>query len=190
MLHRHEWQLCPVHADRRSNAGSAFCSANYVLQPNNNFSYVESHSASGYDIIVSGAWTSDQSRCGTETAWSFDALLSSCLDGCSTDFFYVDENGSETTSYGGGYGLKPPGSRGCLLLELHASSTSKRGDSFFDSRIWLAHRSNLNLMALRQEPTVSSLWPIAPDHDMRSHLFNQSYLAFLVNGSATLVMVC
>lgn len=50
-----------------------------------------------------------------------------CLNAFSTDFYCTDEDGDQTSSYGGGYVLKTPESGVCVLLQLYAYSTSSNG---------------------------------------------------------------
>jgi len=113
------------------NAVSAFCSKGYVLQPGNTTGISEGYDATGYTVIAAANWATDQTGCGTEQDFPFNENSDECLAGWSTDFYCVNEDGSETTSYGGAYVLEPPGGVGCILISLFAfSSSSKRGLSF------------------------------------------------------------
>jgi hypothetical protein len=83
----------------------------------------------GYTLTASASWAADQSGCGSERDFPFDSNSDECLEGWATDFFCGIEDTQQTTSYGGGYVLKPPGNRGCLLIELYAHSTADRADT-------------------------------------------------------------
>jgi hypothetical protein len=173
---------------------SSFCSENYVLEPGNTYGFAEGDEQSGYTVIAAASWAQDQTGCGTETNFPFNANSDECLDGWSTDFYCTNEDGSETTSYGGAYVLEPPGNGGCILISLYAYSTSgsKRWLSFRgvgDSPGHVVYNStagHTNITALRQNATAPSVWPVSDDLSQvqGKHLFNQSMLALLVNGSA------
>jgi hypothetical protein len=176
------------------NVVSSFCSQNYVLRPGNTNGFTEGYEESGYTVIAEAQWATDQTGCGTEQDFPFNANSEECLDGWGTDFYCVNEDGTETTSYGGAYVLEPPGNTGCLLISLYAYTTSgsKRGLSFRGVGhspgpvVYNSTVGHTNTTALRQNATVPSVWPVSDNLSQvhRSHLFNQSMLALLVNGSA------
>ena len=69
-------------------------------------------------VYAVAAWADNQSGCGSEKALDFSNV--GCDDAWDTDFFCVNEDGSETTSYGGGYVYLTQGNEGCILLTLYA----------------------------------------------------------------------
>lgn len=96
---------------------STFCDAQLTLQPSAtplSRTYVDGSTT----VYAVAAWADDQSGCGDEGALDFSDF--GCDDGWDTDFFCVDEEGSEDTSYGGGYVLRTNNDEGCILLSLYA----------------------------------------------------------------------
>jgi hypothetical protein len=172
----------------------SFCSQNYVLEPGNTFGFAEGDDKTGYTVIAAASWAKDQTGCGAEANFPFNANSDECLEGWSTDFFCANEDGSETTSYGGAYVLEPPGSVGCILISLYAFSTSSskraswiRGLGDIPGPVvYNSTADHLNVTALRQNTTAPPVWFASNNTHLvhTNHLFNHSMLALLLNGTA------
>lgn len=78
--------------------------------------------------MASAEWAPNQSGCSPEGNFPFSKEVDFCQQAWNTDFFCVNEDGSETTSFGGGYVYKTLDNVGCILFELYAYSTSTKRD--------------------------------------------------------------
>lgn len=173
---------------------SSFCSQNYVLEPDNPTGFAEGYEQDGYTVVAAASWAADQTGCGTEADFPFNANSDECLEGWSTDFYCVDEDSSASTSYGGAYVLEPPGNVGCILISLNAYSTSssKRASwltgpgTNLDPVVYNSTADQLNGTALQQSATAPHIWSASNNTLLahKSRLFNQSMLALLTNGTA------
>ncbi|KAF3066283.1 hypothetical protein CFAM422_009276 [Trichoderma lentiforme] len=115
--------------DEAETAIESLCSAGYTLEPDDEFGYVTAYDGFDYNVYVSIGWAPDQTNCGDEQPFPLadnevDSEL--CLAAWSTDFYCTNETGTQTTSYGGAYVLKPPKTGGCILLSLYGYSKSEQ----------------------------------------------------------------
>ncbi|KAJ3540811.1 hypothetical protein NM208_g4894 [Fusarium decemcellulare] len=113
--------------DEAKQVIESFCSASYVLDPNNAFGQNIALEEDGYTVIVSAEWAPDQSGCGTKESFPFaedDLNFDLCLAGWNMAFFCEDQEADVESSYGGAYVLDPPETGGCILLSLYAYDTS------------------------------------------------------------------
>ncbi|KAL7795689.1 hypothetical protein V8C43DRAFT_304570 [Trichoderma afarasin] len=112
--------------DETQTVVKSFCSASYVLDPDNTFGFVEEVERDTYNVVASAGWAPNQAGCGAKQSFPFasDEMNSElCLEAWSTDFFCENEDdSSEKTSYGGAYVLEPPNTGGCILISLYAYS--------------------------------------------------------------------
>jgi hypothetical protein len=176
------------------NVVAAFCAENNVLQPGNTVGFNEGDVDNpGYTVFATAGWAADQTGCGAEGDFPFNSNSDECLDGWSTDFFCTDEEGSGpdlTTSFGGGYVLQPPGDMGCILIQLFAmpamNSLPARDTVNTPTFAYNRTTGHTNLTALRRGARGPSVWalPNSSSNVSRHHLFNETALATLINGTA------
>jgi hypothetical protein len=178
------------------NVIAAFCAANHVLQPGNTVGFNEGDVDNpGYTVFATAGWAADQTGCGAEGDFPFNTNSDECLDGWSTDFFCTDEEESgpnPTTSFRGGYVLKPPGDMGCILIHLFAmpamnSLPDVSARETIDMPTFAYNRTtgHTNLTALWQGVQGPSVWavPNSSSNVNRHHMFNETLLATLINGT-------
>lgn len=138
-------------------------------------------------MYATASWAPNQSGCGTEEDFPFNENSDECLDGWSTDFYCVNEDGDETTSYGGGYVLEPPGG-GCILIELYATSSSSKKRLIIESDPKPFSVDTITARVFNasnwRNGTIS-VWPVSNDTSKinKAHLFNASAIALLLNSS-------